>query len=170
MNNLEIVRQSILFFGYVLIQVFFLKNFGFFEVAFCFLYINFILLLPLEIDKALSLLAAFALGFLVDNFYDTLGIHSFACVMIAFLRPFLIPILFVKEELVKVSIKEDGLITFSLYAVILIFIHHLFIFFIEVGNFRYFGMTLVKVLLSTLFTYFVVILIQYLFYTELSKR
>jgi rod shape-determining protein MreD len=162
MNNLSLVGQTIAFFTYVFVQVFFAKHLELFGVAFCFIYINYILLMPIQTDRVVMLLAAFLLGLLVDMFYDTLGIHSFACVFVAYFRPFLISFLS-KEDLFAISIKETGLAWFVRYAGVLLFVHHFLLFFLQQFNFRMFFETLLKVSASTLLTLLFCLMVQYLF-------
>ncbi|MCS6820659.1 MAG: Rod shape-determining protein MreD [Microscillaceae bacterium] len=162
MNNTNIFRQIAYFFLYILIQIFLAKNLVLFEVAFCFVYVGFLLLLPLDTDRLVLLLLGFVLGLMIDSFYDTLGIHAFACVFIAYLRPWLISLL-AEQEVNYISIHQTGWGWFSTYSLPLIFIHHLLIFFIEATSFQYLATTIVKVVSSTLFTFSLVVISQYLF-------
>jgi rod shape-determining protein MreD len=76
----------IFFFVYVLVQVLILKNLVLFDVAFCFLYVAFILLLPVEMSPVALMFTAFGMGFLVDIFYSSMGLHAFALVITAYAR------------------------------------------------------------------------------------
>src|ERR1700690_3499397 len=82
----SVVLQFLSFFIYLLVQVMLLKNFVFFNSAFCFLYVAFILLLPVETNTLALMVLGFLLGFLIDIFYDSLGIHASTLVLIGFLR------------------------------------------------------------------------------------
>jgi hypothetical protein len=166
MNNITLVRQIIAFFIYWLIQVLFVKNLEVWNIAFCFVYISFILFLPITINHLLLMGLSFLMGFLVDIFYDTLGIQSAACVAIAYLRPYLLTLLTDKNELFEISIRQNGLGWFVRYTFTLTFIHHLLIFFIQQFNFKLLGDTILKVLASTLFTGIVIVILQYLFYSS----
>jgi rod shape-determining protein MreD len=163
MNNP--IGQTVLFFVYLLVQVFFIKDLDMFGVAFCFVYINYILTLPLHFNKSLLLLVSFFLGLGVDAFYDSLGMHAFACVMIAFLRDNLIQFISSKNEIYELSIKASGFSWFFAYTLALVFVHHFFLFYIQKFNFQMFFDTFFRVLMSTLYTTFLIIIIQYLFYT-----
>jgi len=82
------ILQFISFFAYLIIQVVLMKNLVLFNTAFCFLYIAFILFLPIEINTLVLMLLSFLLGFMVDVFYDSLGIHAASLVLIGFVRNF----------------------------------------------------------------------------------
>ncbi|MEJ0029818.1 MAG: rod shape-determining protein MreD [Bacteroidota bacterium] len=85
MNRVGIFNV-IYFFLYVIAQVVLFKRLVLFDTSFCFLYVAFILLLPVETNNLLLMLLAFFLGFTIDIFYDSLGIHALALVTVAYLR------------------------------------------------------------------------------------
>ncbi len=165
MNNSFVIKQTLLFFTYILVQALFASNLELFGLAFCFLYVNYLLIFPLESSRVLLLILGFLLGFVLDIFYDTLGMHSAACVLVAYVRPFVIRLMTSKNDFSEISIKETGFGWFFNYAFTLILIHHLFLFFLLRFSFLLFFDTLVKAIASTLFTLFSVIIIQYLFYS-----
>lgn len=170
MNNKTIITQVIYFVLYIIFQVFFAKNLELFNVAFCFVYINFILNLPQDSKSEMVLFSGFLLGFIVDSFYNTWGIHSAACVFIAFIRPFVLKVVTPKNAGDDNDLKEKSLLRFSLYAIILIFIHHSIIFFIEIAHFKLFFRTLVKIFFSTIFTFVLSVIIQYLSPRKATKQ
>ncbi len=165
MNNLVFIRQVLAFFAYLLGQVIFFKNFDLFNVAFCFLYINFILSLPVYTDRRLLLGLGFVTGFFVDNFYDTLGMHSMSCVLVAYLRPYLILFLSDKTEIYDISIKENGVPKFFQYTATLVFLHHLCLFSLQQFNASLVLDILLKTFSSTIFTTLMIFIIQYLFFS-----
>lgn len=169
MSSRNYISAGISFFLYVLFQVLLLKNFILFDAAFCFLYVAFILMLPVEIGSLLLMLIAFAVGFTVDIFYDSLGVNAAASVFIAFFRPYWLKIITPRggyEEVEIPSLKTMDFGWFFIYSFPLIFIHHFILFFLEAGGFMLFFFTLSKVFFSTLLTFFVMVLTQHLFYKK----
>ncbi len=169
MSSRNYISVRLSFILYVLFQVLLLKNFVLFDTAFCFLYVAFILMLPVEIGSLLLMLVAFVVGFSVDIFYDSLGINAAASVFIGFLRPYWLKIITPRggyEEIVIPSLKTMDFGWFFTYSLPLIFIHHLILFFLEAGGFNLFFFTFLKVLFSALFTFFVIVLTQHLFYKK----
>ena len=169
MNNRQTILQFIMFVVYILLQVVFMRNVVLFNKAFSFVYIAFLLLIPLEAGALSIMLLGFVTGFVIDIFYDSLGIHAASCVFIMFLRPYLVnlmtPIGGYDMGLIP-TLKIMGLEWFSLYAFVMIFIHHLALFFIEAGGFHMFWFTLSKVFFSSILTFIVIIIIQYMFYSQ----
>lgn len=167
MNSRNIVYIALSFILYVLVQVLFLKNLILFDVAFCFVYIAFILMLPLQISTTGLILTGFSIGFTIDIFYDSLGINAAATTLIAFLRPHwmqLIPPRMGYENVNLPTLKTFGLNWFLTYSLPLIFIHHIVLFFVEAGGFSMFFFTLFKVIFSTIFTFLIIVLVQFMFY------
>ena len=90
MSLREAIQYSLMVILYLLLQIFFMRNMVLFNYAFCFVYIAGILILPAEISRMYLLFIGFAVGFTVDIFSNTFGMHAAATVLIAYLRPFLI--------------------------------------------------------------------------------
>ncbi len=167
MNSRNILYIAVSFVFYILIQVMFFKSLVLFDVAFCFVYIAFVLMLPVQISTVSLILAGFASGLVIDVFYDSLGINAAAITFIAFLRPVwmrMIPPRVGYEDVNLPTLKTFGFTWFMAYSLPLIFIHHMIIFFMEAGGVFMFLFTMSKVISSTIFTFFIVVLAQYMFY------
>jgi len=161
------IGTIISFFLYVGVQVLFIKNLVLFNTAFCFVYVAFLLLLPLEIAPLWLLVIGFFTGFSIDLFYDSIGVNAAACVLLAFARPWWLSVVTPRggyEEVQTPKLKTMGFFWFLSYALPLIFVHHLALLFIEEGGLRMFLFTFSKLIFSTILTFFVVVLSQYLFY------
>ena len=76
MNNV-IQKNSVSFLFFTVIQIVLFQNFNLSEWGFAFVYIGFILFLPIDIPVILLLVLAFTQGIILDVFYNTLGLHSF---------------------------------------------------------------------------------------------
>ncbi len=170
MNNVVLIRQTGAFFAYLFLQIFFFRHLDLFGVAFCFLYVNFLLFLPINTDNRVLLFAGFFVGFFVDGFDNTLGIHAFACVLIMYFRPFLLHFLSDRNEVYTLSLSENGIFWYLQYTLVLTFIHHFTIFLLQQFNITYFFDTLLKGVASALLTTVLGLLIQYLFFSPLVKN
>lgn len=169
MINRGVFVHIVSFFIYLLVQVLFFKNLVLFDKGFCFIYIAFLLLLPVETNTVWLMILGFITGFFVDIFYDSLGIHASASVFIMFVRNYWLNLLTPQGGYDTGSvptIRLNGWQWFSFYTLPLIFAHHAVLFFIESADFGLFGFTLSKIFFSTLFTFLVIIITQYLFYNK----
>ena len=150
----------------IAIQVAVLNNIQFSGFVNPFLYISFIMILPVRIPKALLLIIAFVTGLLIDVFTDTMGMHAAACILMAYVRPSLLKLMAPREGYEAESypsVRELGFTWFLIYASALTFIHHLLLFNIEVFRFSEFFTTLFRVLLSSFATILLIMISQYLF-------
>jgi hypothetical protein len=151
----------------ILFQVLILNNIQFSGYINPYFYIYFILLLPFETPRWLLMLSAFLLGISLDAFTNTFGLNAFACVLMAFVRPFVITTISTGTEFMighSPSLKNQGVKWFAYYSVILVLVHHFALFYLEIFRFTEFFQTLLRVLLSSLFTLIIVFIAEYLTY------
>ncbi|MCS4433936.1 rod shape-determining protein MreD [Aquiflexum gelatinilyticum] len=167
MNSIRVISILLSGFLYLLFQILVLKNLVLFGTAFCFLYVTYIILLPLDIKTIPVLLISFFLGIGVDLFYDTLGIHTAALLVIAFIRHrwllVLVPTGGYEDDL-QPSMLNMGLGWFLSYSVPLVLIHHVLFFYIESLGTDLFLTSLQKVIASVIFVLVMSIIVQLLFY------
>ncbi|CAN5885830.1 rod shape-determining protein MreD [soil metagenome] len=162
------ISHFVQFILFTALQVLVFRNLVLFDSGFSFIYIAFLLFLPIEISVVPLLLLAFVQGLAVDVFYDTMGIHAGACVLLAFLRPYVLYLLIPRDGYDandSANVHVMGWRWFLTYALLLIFMHHLAVFFLEMAGFRMWWLTVVKALVSTLFTGTVVLITQLLFFS-----
>src|SRR4051794_18791696 len=87
----QILTYSIYLLLFLVLQIFLFLHVAFLNgVALCFIYVAFFLMLPYQMSHVALIFIAFGMGFTVDVFYNTNGIHAAASVFIAFLRPYII--------------------------------------------------------------------------------
>ena len=82
-----------------------------------------------------------------------------------YLRPYWLKIISPRDGYdieTEPSIKKLGFAWYMAYASLLVFVHHLFLFFIEVFRFSEFFDTLIRIALSSLLTLLLIIIAQYL--------
>jgi hypothetical protein len=151
------------------LQILLMRNLVLFETGFCFVYIGFILFLPIEIDRVLLLVLAFFTGLTVDLFYDTAGVHAAATVLVGYLRPYMLKLLTPRdgyETSDNASLTSMGWRWFLTYGIVLLLIHHFTLFFLELNGFKLIGFTLAKIIASTFFTGAVLVIFQMLFFAR----
>lgn len=165
MNNI-VIKNIIRFFGLILFQVLILNNINLSGYLNPYVYILFIAILPATLNRSLLLLLAFITGITVDYFGNTLGLHSSACVAMAFIRPATIQLFFrnyefgKNEDIMPFSIGYGG---FFRYLISLTFFHQFILFFLEILSFKHFFMTLGKISLTTVSSVFVMLIIVLIF-------
>lgn len=163
-----LVKNIVRFCLFILVQVFILNQIPpLHHLVSPYLYFLFILWLPFQMGRRTQMVLAFALGFTLDCFTKTYGLHAAACVMIAYLRPFLINLLLTNEgsdiNYGEPSIQRMGFTPYFTYLTILTFVHHTLLFFLQAlqtGGLFYF---IVKSLFSTAVSLVLILLTELLF-------
>lgn len=169
MNIRSLISYAFLVLLLGLVQIFFLKNLALFGLAFGFLYLLGILLLPTSIQSFPLMLIAFFMGLAIDVFYETIGMHAAASTLMAFLRPIWLKVTSPSggyDEIEEPSLSELGLGRFISYSFPLIFIFSVAFFIADQwGTGSFFGV-INKSILSSIFTLLLVILVQLLFFKK----
>ncbi len=165
---LNIVRFIFL----VLLQVFVINqiNLGFLAPYISLVvYVSFLLTFPIRASKYVTLLVALFLGLTIDMFLNTNGIHASACVLLAFLRPFLLSRLQTDspmDEIEELTVFTEDIQKYTLYIFILIFCFFLWLFLLEEFSFSKIPLIILKTILSTIFSTLLIILGQYLLFRK----
>ncbi len=169
----DIIKNILRFFVLILLQVIIIKNIELGRFVNPFIYVLFIIVLPFSIPNWLLLLVSFALGLSVDMFYDTGGIHAASCVLMGFTRSSILKLFSPREGYesgTEPTIKYLGFPWFLSYSSILIFIHHLALFYLEIFRLNEFWFTFTKVICSGVATLILVVLIQYFIGSKSTKE
>ncbi len=162
-------RNIIRFLVLLLLQVLVLDNILISAYINPYFYVLFIILMPFETPRWLMLITAFMLGLSVDLFTNTLGMHAAATVFMAFLRPWVQSIFSPRDGYEPDTFPRIfyyGFNWFLKYSLVMVFLHHIALFYIEVFHFQDFLSTFLRVILSTLLTTSTVILSQYFIFRK----
>ncbi|NGM61367.1 rod shape-determining protein MreD [Sphingobacterium sp. SGG-5] len=171
MNN-NFISNLLRFLILILIQVGLFKNMGYYNLAIPLPYILFILLLPIGISNFSLFVIALITGLTVDAFYDSIGVHAAACVMLAWFRIFFHRITLdidAQESSSTPSWGNMGFKWFGTYVVFSTLIHHTVLFLVEVFSFRNFAYTLFGAILSSIFTIILIFIISVITYRRKSR-
>ena len=160
----SILRFSLIFVVLILLQVLIFNNIQFSGYINPYIYIMFIILLPVEIPSWLLLLLSFMTGIIIDLFAGSPGMHSSASVLAGFARPAVLRIVSPRdgyEPRSEPSMLNYGFRWFLTYTLLIVLVHHTALFYLEVFRFADFFRTLLRVLLSSLFTTVFIVLIEF---------
>lgn len=151
------------------LQIVLFNNINFLGFVNPFPYILFIILYPVNGNRAGLLTASFLLGLAMDMFLNSGGVHATACLVLAFIRPSIFKFSFgvsYEYQTVKIADKfSPERFSFILIAVLL---HHIVLYLLEIFRFNFFWEILWRTLLSTTFTLLLCFIIIYLI--KPSKR
>ncbi len=169
----EIIKQLFRFIFLLLLQVLVLNNIQFSGYINPYLYVLFILMMPFDTPSWVVLSGGFLMGLSVDTFMNTAGMHAAATVAMAFVRSSVLKIFAPREGYefgTEPTLRYMGPAWYLSYSTILVSIHHLVFFYIEVFRFSEFFSTLLRIVLSILFTMILVMLSQFLIYKPRDRK
>jgi hypothetical protein len=167
MNIRSLLSYTFVILTLVVVQILFLKNLALFGHAFGFLYLLGLLILPSTLRTIPLMLLAFVLGFILDVFFETIGMHTAAATLFAFLKPFWLKTASPTggfDEAEEPSLSQIGLGRYVSYAFPLLLVYSLAFFVADQWGTGVFFGVLSKSFFSALFTLLLTILVQLLFF------
>jgi rod shape-determining protein MreD len=153
----------------LLLQVFVFNYVQWFGFLNPFVFLLSLILLPLEISKTAQYIIAFITGFIVDSFLKTYGIQAFACVLMVFLRPYIVLILNGLKPLETGVKPVPGIKNFYwilIYTLLLVFVHQLSVTILETFQWAKWWRIIWTSVVNTLFTTFIILCVEYIFYSN----
>jgi len=162
----KIIQNLLRFIFLVMLQVVVLNHVQWSGYVNPYVYVLFILLLPVETPKWLVLVAALILGLTIDMFGNTSGMHAAATVLMAFARPGILRIIAPRdgyEAEMRLSPFVMGMKWFVTYVSLAVLLHHVIYFYIEVFRFSEFFFTLMKAILNSVITILLIVIGEYIF-------
>jgi rod shape-determining protein MreD len=151
----------------VILQLLVVNNIELSSLVNPYIYVAFILLLPISMKPWMVVVISFLTGAIIDAFSSTPGLHIAAANLMGYLRYFYLAAATTKEDQIGnivPSISQKGIVWFNFYAFALIFVHHFALFFLEIYTFREFFSTLLRIILSTFVSLLLINIGQLLFY------
>ncbi|MES2005157.1 MAG: rod shape-determining protein MreD [Bacteroidota bacterium] len=142
----SLLKNIIRFVLFILFQVYILNQVPpLHQFIVPYIYFLFILWLPFNISHFWLLIISFVFGLTLDFFTGSYGLHAAPCVLIAYIRPFLLNLLIpqdtTEQSYIEPGRKSMGWAPYALYVGILSFVHHFYLVLIEwlqFGTFLYF--------------------------------
>ena len=162
-------KYAVMFISLVLVQVLIFNQVQFSGFFNPYVYILFIILLPLSTPRYAVLILAFLLGLTIDIFSNSLGVHSAATVFAAYIRPLIIRIISNREDDKSdyPGLNQNKLTWFINYVLLMVLFHHTALFYLEVYTFVNFLNTFYRVILSSLFSIIIIVLSQFLVFKDI---
>lgn len=169
----ELPKYALKFMLLVLLQVLLLDNVQLGGYINPFPYIYLVLILPVNMGRVPLLLVGFVLGLSLDTFSGTGGIHAAASTLVAYYRPFLLRAQSPREGFESHAVPNVTLYGFGWfagYAALMIGIHHTLLFFLEVFRFADFFHTMLKIVMSGIFSLAIIVLLEMLTVTDRRRK
>lgn len=165
----DVIKNSILFIGLILIQAIVLNNILFWGYINPLLYILFIIVYPLKKDRGVFLFLSFLLGLCIDFFVDSGGTNAAATLFVAYIRLPLLKGLLRKSEIdfPVFNIHKLPFLRLLSFIAIITFTHHFIIFSIEYFKLSSIATIFSRTFLTSIFT--IILLILSLLFMDKGK-
>jgi len=143
----------------MLLQVLLFDQLQLLGVCHPYIYILCLLMMPITLPHSVDMLIGAAAGLVMDVFCNSLGIHTAACILIMFLRPYLIGAFVNDKDRLneQISLRAIGMEALLKYTVILVLLHHLIVFSLAAWSWAHIGFVLLETLVSGAITIGVII-------------
>ncbi len=171
----SLLRNIIRFAVFILLQVYVLNQLPpLHQFIIPIIYYLFLLWLPFNISRIGLLFIGFFTGLVLDYFMYTPGLHAAACVLIAYVRPFIINVLTPKDmsefNYSEPSPRAMGWTPYLVYALTLTLFHHGYLVLLEWLSFGSFLQFLIKIGATTAISMLLIITTELLFPRKLKYR
>lgn len=167
--NKGVITFSILFAMLVLAQALLMNHIVLFNCAMCFLFIYFLIKVPLGISTNILLTLGFLLGLSVDVLSDTEGLNSLSCTILALLKR---PVFYAYEQHddhirdISPGMATMGWLNFCKYLLSMSALFCLVEVTIEYATYASIPEILLKAAASSVFTFFVILAVDSLVYKK----
>jgi hypothetical protein len=171
----DLVKNIIRFTFFILVQWFVLfKIPPLHRFVVPYIYYLFILWLPFYIPRFWLLVIGFLTGLSLDYFTQTPGLHAAACVLIAYIRPFIINLLLPKDtsefNYREPSPRTMGWTPYAVYVLVLTLFHHGYMLLLEWLSFGDFLTFLIKLVATTGISFLLIFTTELLFPRRMRYR
>jgi rod shape-determining protein MreD len=167
--NSAVIMGFVRFFLLLAAQIIIFNNIDLLGYINPFPYILFIILFPVNGNKQLLIISSFLLGITMDLFSNSGGVHTTACLILAYARPSIFKFSFgVSYEYQTIKINDSLTPERFSFLLVSVVIHHFTLFILEVFQLSFLWDILLRTIIGTLFTLLICILLIYIF--KPSKR
>ena len=143
----------------MLLQVLLFDQLQLWGVCHPYIYILCLMMMPITLPHNVDMLIGAGVGLLMDVFCNSLGVHTAACIMLMFIRPYLIGAIVNDKDRLneQISLRSIGMEALIKYVVILVLVHHLTVFMLAAWSWSHFGFVLLETLVSSIITCLIIL-------------
>ena len=143
----------------MLLQVLLFNQLQLWGVCHPYIYILCLLMMPITLPLWVEMVIGAAAGLIMDVFCNSLGIHMAACILLMYIRPYLLGLIVNDKERLneQISLRNLGLGGLIQYVTILVLVHHMTVFTLAAWSWSHFGFVLLETAVSSILTILVII-------------
>lgn len=143
----------------MMIQVLLFNQLQLWGVCHPYIYVLCLLMMPITLPPIVNMLIGAAVGLTMDVFCNSLGIHMAACILLMFIRPYLLGIIINDKDRLneQISLRALGFEALIKYVVILVLLHHITVFMLAAWSWSHIGFALAETAVSSFLTILVIV-------------
>ena len=124
-----------------------------------YVYLLCLLMFPITLPQSVNMVIGALVGIVMDVFCNSMGIHMAACVLVMFVRPYVLGMIVNDKDRLneQISLRSIGMEAILRYVVIMVIIHHLMVFTLAAWSWAHIGFVLLETLVSSLVTILIII-------------
>ncbi len=156
---MEWTKQVIRYVIVMLLQVLLFDQLQLWGICHPYVYILCLLMFPITLPHSADMVIGAVAGLVMDVFCNSLGIHMAACVLVMFLRPYILGAIVNDKDRLneQISLHAIGLAGMLKYVSILVVIHHLTIFLLAAWSWSHIGFVLIETVVSSAVTILLIV-------------
>ena len=156
---MEWSKQIVRYVLVMMLQVLLFDQLQLFGVCHPYIYILCLLMMPITLSHSADMLIGAAVGLVMDVFCNSLGIHMASCILLMFIRPYLLGAIVSDKDRLneQICLRALGIEALIKYVVILVVVHHLTVFMLAAWSWAHIGFVLMETLVSGLITSTIII-------------
>lgn len=143
----------------MLLQVLLFDQLQLWGVCHPYIYVLCLLMMPITLPHSVDMLIGAVVGGIMDVFCNSLGIHMAGCILIMFIRPYLLGIIVSDKDRLneQIGLHSIGMEALIKYVAILVVLHHFTVFTLAAWSWHHIGFVLLETLVSSIVTIFIII-------------
>jgi rod shape-determining protein MreD len=138
----------------MVLQVLLFNQLQLWGVCHPYIYVLCLLMMPITLPHSMDMLIGAVVGLIMDIFCNSMGIHTAACILLMFIRPYLLGVMVNDKDRLneQISLRAVGMEAFAKYVVILVLMHHMTVFLLAAWSWTHIGFVLMETLVSGIIT------------------
>ena len=156
---MEWTKQFVRYVIVMILQVLLFDQLQLWGACHPYIYVLCLLMMPITLPHSLSMILGAVIGLVMDVFCNSLGVHMAACILLMFIRPYLIGAIVNDKDRLneQISSRTIGMEALIKYVVIGVLIHHLTVFSLAAWSFSHIWFVLLETLVSSIVTTLIII-------------
>ena len=143
----------------MILQVLLFDQLQFWGACHPYVYLLCLLMFPITLPQSVNMVIGALVGIVMDVFCNSMGIHMAACVLVMFVRPYILGMIVNDKDRLneQISLRAIDMGAMLKYVSILVVIHHFTVFLLAAWSWSHIGFVLLETVVSSIVTILLII-------------